>query len=106
MPCWEVQTTSIEFKAEHLPVLKRALDSLKLPYTVAGAIVTVNPGNDWTQIRIDLTAGQAKYRPQCQDTLNRIKRAYSLESIKTAAKQKGWQFAAKTETAGTLMKWS
>lgn len=105
MPCWEVQTTSVEFRAENLPVLKRALDALKLTYTVAGKIVTINPGDDWGQIRIDLAEGQAKYRPQCQGQLNEIKRAYSLEAIKTAAKQKGWQFSAKTQTTGTMIKW-
>lgn len=94
MPCWQVQSYSVEFNSKRPDLLEAALRSLKLTHRVRGSVVSINPESDWDRIDIDLSTGQAKLRPEYQSTLNSVKRAYSSVVVREVAKVKGWALQA------------
>ena len=101
MPCWEVNTMSVQFSAKHLDMLKRAVDALGWQVTVNPATIDVwtNTG-DW--IEIDQQAGTAKIDASVQSQLNQLKVAYSQQALKKAAKAKGWAYNATSKQKGYL----
>lgn len=101
MPCYEVRTMSVEFYAQHIKVLERALSELgwKFFKTNDEERININDG----EIVIDLKAGSAKIRETAQDKLNQLKRAYSLESIKTAARNHAWTIGKITTKGKTTI---
>ncbi len=106
MPCWQVQTVSVVFKADHVDLLEKALTALGWSFRIdrASKKVHIDEGNDWSQIVIDLQAGQAQFRPQFQDKINQLKRAYSMEALKKLAVKNRWQIEKKAPTKGVLVK--
>ena len=83
MPCWEINTMSVDINATNRDLLETAIKSLGLAYERAG--------NDFYVDGFSITEDQAILRSDQQyGTLNAIKRAYSKESIKKVAKAKGW----------------
>ena len=88
MPCYEVNLISVEFKAANEDLLKKAAESLGYTFEKmlrSGTIIL----HGYRSIEaITIANGQAI--GQSQDAINALKRAYSLETIKQAAKVKGW----------------
>jgi len=84
MPCYEVNRVSVEFKAENEELLKRAANSLEMAFSRCGARITIGG-------RVFIENGIASSRSQ--DLINQLKRAYSQEVVKAAAKSRGWSGA-------------
>ena len=87
MPCYEVNLVSVEFKAESVKLLKAAAESLGLDYAGSGFGVT-RIG------QVKLQNGQATATNQAD--INALKRQYAVESVKAAARAKGWAGSWKT----------
>jgi len=90
MPCYESRTISVEFHAKHRAVLDDAIASLgwRAEETSPG-VLTVNGG--W--LTVYLSEGRAV--TSSQSDLNRLKVAYSKESLKRACRRNGWQLKLK-----------
>jgi hypothetical protein len=91
MPCYEERVISVEFKAGNSAVLLKAIDSLGFDHFEHGNTVSINRGS----IVIDLAKGTAVFADYYQDSVNKLKQAYSREAIKVAAKKFAW--ATKTQ---------
>jgi len=103
MPCYEVRTVSVEFKAENKSMLNAALSKIGLPSReLADGRLVLGTG----QIVLDLDNGKAVVQDGCQGELNNIKRAYSREAIKAAAKKCQWSCKLQGSKAQiTKMRW-
>lgn len=86
MPCYQINTLSVEIQAADRDLLKRALKKLGLDYRELKTGLDVYCGLGTIQIRKD----KATLVPQLQDTLNEIKRAYSMEVIEEGAAAYSW----------------
>lgn len=98
MACYQVQTVSVEFKAAHAALLRKAIEA-------AGEEILLER-NGWFRLygglEIDTNNGTATIREGQQAQLNALKRAYAAEALKQAAKQNGWTFNATTKSRGEL----
>jgi len=99
MPCWEVRTISVEFKAENRDLLEDAVKSLGWSFRKLGN--GVYQVNDMT---LDLNQGKAEIGTNQQSNLNRLKVAYSQAAVRKVAKQKGWQCKFDAPTKGKFIK--
>ena len=103
MPCWEVNTVSVEFHAKHVALLEKAFESLDwvrdLYWNADKSLCRLPNG-----IELDLRAGRAECPVSQQPRLNELKRAYSKQAIKLAAKLGGWQNQNLTQTKGNLLR--
>jgi len=97
MPCWEVRTMSVEFKAKHKGLLQNALRALGLNYELIGDVFDVVGLG-----KIDLKKGAAEIDQSGQKKLNQLKQQYSKECLRRAAKLQGWQLKTKGQTKGVL----
>lgn len=87
MPCYEVRTMSVEFKAENKQLLDAAIrNSNVLVTSKNNGVIEFAYG----KIVLDTNTGIAKVQDGFQDKLNELKRAYSKECIKAAAKKMQW----------------
>jgi len=90
MPCYTEQTMSVEFHAKHRSVLDAAIDSLGWRVReMDNGVLSVNGG--WMTIYLK----ERRAVTSSQQDLNRLKVAYSKESLKRAAKRNGWQLKLK-----------
>jgi len=97
MPCWEINTMSVDINATNRDLLETAIKSLGLAYERAG--------NDFYVAGFSITGNQAVIQAgRQQDTLNAIKRQYSKETIKKVAKAKGWTGAWKVQNDKQVIK--
>jgi len=99
MPCWEVQSLSVEFHAEHLDLLKAALKALGISFTATADGLLL--GNGMT---LDLKSGRATLDAAQQQQLNAIKREYSRQAIKRAALRNRWNVRAHSQTQGVFVR--
>jgi len=111
MPCYQVQTVSVEFKIAHRDLLDKALDALARDtigseamgwvrdWNIAGTFCRLQNG-----IELDLRIGKASMQASQQGQLNELKRAYSQQAIKLAAKLNGWQLKSKNNLNGQLVR--
>lgn len=103
MPCYTVQTMSVEFRAAHADLLDAAIQ--RLGWTMEkqrGDRVIRIPGAPamrWDNIaeRMEIQVGQ-------QDRLNELKRAYSAECLRRVAQLNRWTVSRATATKGSLLK--
>lgn len=103
MPCYEVRTVSVEFKAENRRLLDDAIRSSTLQVTETGD-KTITFG--WGEIVLDLKAGTAAVADGYQHKLNELKRAYSKECIKAAVKKMWWGVKLQgNQAVVTKVKW-
>ena len=93
MPCYEVRTYSVEFKAGNRAIFDAAVKALGwTPQNVSDGVVSFEGGN----ILIDLNSGKATVRENTgqttyQERLNALKRSYSRQAINAVGKRIGWQ---------------
>ncbi len=101
MPCWEVRTMSVDFKADNQDLLTAAMQSL------GWTAIELRPGV-WQVDRlggqIDLAAGRATIAEGRQSELNQLKRAYSRKAVEQVAKKNRWRLSAKNETEGVFLR--
>lgn len=108
MPCYEVRTYSVEFKAGNRAIFDAAVKALGWKsQNVSDGVVSFEGGN----IIIDLNSGKATVREipgqtTYQEKLNALKRSYSRQAVNAAAKRMGWQVgtAVGVQDKGRLMK--
>jgi hypothetical protein len=91
MPCWEVRTMSVEFRAKNRKLLEQALDALGWSWWEHESNVLTVSGLG----TLCLEEGQAVIPQTAQGRLNRLKQQYSKQALKRAAKLQGWQLKAK-----------
>jgi len=103
MPCYEVRTVSVEFKAENRKLLDAALDKIgSIHCTLADGRLVIDGG----VIVLDLANGKAVVQDGQQNQLNELKRAYSREAVKAAAKKCQWSCKLQGNKAHiTKMRW-
>ena len=100
MPCWEVRTMSVEFKAKNRKLLEDALKRLDYTWQETQNDVLVIPGLG----RLDLIEGSAEIDRRDQKKLNQLKQQYSKQALRRAAKLQGWQMKTKGQMKGVLRK--
>jgi len=100
MPCYQVQTVSVAFHVAHVDLLRKAAESLGYTYGAAGATITLLSVG--SIIKVDLVNGTAV--AQDQRIVDELKRAYSQQALKLAAKLGGWQMKNLTATKGQLLR--
>jgi len=83
-----VQLTTVEFKAQHVELLRAALDSLKLRYSERNNQISVIG----TYLTIDLANQKVVTTASNRETslINRIKQAYSTKVVEVAAAKQKW----------------
>ena len=112
MPCYEIKTVSVEFKVAHRDLLVKALDALARDSVGSEAM---GWRQDWNGaktfcrlangIELDLRIGKASMQASQQANLNALKRTYSQQCVKLAAKLNGWQLSpTKNELKGQLVR--
>ena len=103
MPCWEVRTVNVEFKAAHADLLDKAIKALGWKSQKLDANnLWVFSG--WGAMTLNLATGKSTIREDQQAKLNELKRAYSAQAIKLAAKLNGWQVKTAGANKGLLTK--
>jgi len=103
MPCWEVRTVSVEFKADNRALLNAAIEELGWRHQVASNGEVIINGGD---ITLDLVRERATVRDSQQAALNQLKQAYSRQAVKSAAKRFNWACKMQGNNATvTKMNW-
>jgi hypothetical protein len=104
MPCYQVRTYSVEFKAHNRAILDLALKSLDWIREPTGSDKVLSFQNG--AIVINLDKGTAQIRAGYQEKLNALRRSYSRQAVNAAAKRMGWQVgtAVGVQDKGRLMK--
>ena len=92
MPCYTVRLLSVEFTGQSQQLLEASARALNWNYTRNGNRVQIGP------VTVDLDAKTATTRNQ--DDINNLKREYSKQAVKSAARAKGWTLDQWKETAG------
>lgn len=90
MPCYEVRTVTVEFRAENKRLLEAAVEELgwNLQSSISGNAVVRIPGSG--VITLNLEKGTAKFDDYLQYHVNQLKRSYSKQTVKRLAKVQGW----------------
>jgi hypothetical protein len=98
MPCYVVQTTSVEISIKNVDLFKSVLE--KLGYYVFMTddknFLSVNK-EGVNRITFNLKTQTAQVGRYQQERLNEMKRAYSLEVVKQIAKKKKWAIKMKAK---------
>jgi|GEM_PF-3021802 len=87
MPCWTINTVSVEFSAKHVDLILKAAKSIGLSSYYNRESQTIYLDD---QIVINLANRTAQVINDNFDMLNKLKRAYSATVIKIVAKKKKW----------------
>lgn len=95
MPCWTVRETSVELGAADPDVLRRGLEAAGFELSMYGSALLVMRGG---QIVAEIENGRATVNRGDTDVVNEIKRAYSAEVVKTAAKRFGYSLTTNKQT--------
>ena len=101
MPCYQVNTVSLDFQAGHLGLLQKAAHVLGLIVVDdgLGRVLRDQRGGDAT-----LRDNKAICRPEHVATLNKLRVQYSREIVGHAALKLGWQKVVKSENKLLLRK--
>ena len=102
MPCWTVQTMSVEFHVEHADLLAEALKKIGMVVARSANVFTVEAGP--STITIDLNTGRAEVPTGEQGRLNAIRRAYSREAINRVARRNLWSNKTTSDKSGVLQR--
>ena len=86
MPCYEVRTVQVEFKARNREALQEALESNGIDHWWNTSWTKVY-GKEW---EIDLEKQTAQVTEGKEVYLNRVRRAYSETVIAEVARKKKW----------------
>ena|SRR5438128_6111749 len=103
MPCYSVNTVSLDFQAGDLGLLQKAATVLGLEVRDLGSLgrdLRDRAGNAIATLRDN----KAVCRPKHVATLNKLRVQYSREIVGHAALKLGWQKSMKTENTFLLRK--
>ena len=92
MPCYEINTVSVEFFMANIDFLLTALKELGYEVQLHNKFdyEKVLAGSGPVVIEFDMVTGLAKVESKYQDKLNAVKRQYSKVVIAEVAKKKRW----------------
>jgi hypothetical protein len=103
MPCYQINTVSLDFQAGDLALSQKATEALGLTILDLGSM-----GRQVRDRRGDVIAllrdNKAICRPEHVATLNKLRVQYSREIVGHAALKLGWQKVVKTENKFLLRK--
>lgn len=99
MPCYEVRTYSVEFRAENARLLESAIESLGWTHEKTERGYRLANG-----FEIDLKTGSATLKAGQQTDLNRLKQAYSQKALRAVAQKQGWQVTTASDGSLRVMK--
>ena len=102
MPCYQVNTVSVDFQAGNLALLQKAAASLGL-VVVEGALGREVRDCNGTVIAT-LRDNIAVCRPEHVATLNKLRVQYSREIVNHACLKMGWQKVVKSDNKLLLRK--
>ena len=104
MPCWEIRTISIEFKARNQELLTEVLKQMKLNYSVDGKVVTIRYGS--SSIRVDLENEKVSFLETAPNArlINSIRVEYSKAAVLKAAKLRKWAVRKQGENKFQLVR--
>src|SRR5262245_34063241 len=102
MPCYSVNTVSLDFQAGDLTLLKKAAVSLGLEVRVLGERREVLDRNG--SLIAALEKGKAICSQASVAIVNKLRVQYSREIVSHAALKLGWQKSMKTENKVVLRK--
>ena len=103
MPCYQVNTVSVDFQAGNLALLQKAAKALGLTIldlATMGRQVRDRHGEPIATLRDN----KAICRPEHVATLNKLRVQYSREIVGQAALKLGWQKVVKSENKLLLRK--
>jgi hypothetical protein len=102
MPCYQVNTVSLDFQAGDLALLQKAAAALGL--VVADSSLGREVRDRSGAILATLRDNKAICRPEQVATLNKLRVQYSREIVGHAALKLGWQKVVKSENKLLLRK--
>ena len=117
MPCYQVNTMTLDFHALDRDVFDRAVKTLDWTIDQTGDYVRTGMGGkkfihrgdfvriDRFDMTIDFAQGIVNVPSNQQHRVNQLKRAYSMEAIKTAAMRNGWSMMPQTATTGKIVRY-
>lgn len=90
MPCYTVQLTTVQFQAQHVELLRAALNTLQLKFDERNNPKRIRVLGSF--LTIDLDAQEIRYDAGRTETslVNRIKQEYSRQAIQLAATKNKW----------------
>jgi hypothetical protein len=95
LPCWTVRETSVELDAADPEILRRGLEAAGFELSMYGTALLVMRGG---QIVAEIENGRVTVNRGDTGVVNDIKRAYSTEVVKTAAKRFGYTLTTNKQT--------
>jgi hypothetical protein len=95
LPCWTVRQTSVELDAADPEILRRGLEAAGFELSMYGTALLVMRGG---QIVAEIENGRVTVNRGDTGVVNDIKRAYSTEVVKTAAKRFGYTLTTNKQT--------
>jgi hypothetical protein len=96
MPCWTRRTTTVELAAADPEVLRRGL--LAAEFTITAESDGVLAVNSRDGRGATIARGQVRVLRGDECVINEIKRAYSQEVVKSAAKRFGYTITTNKQT--------
>ena len=103
MPCYSVNTVSLDFQAGDLTLLQKAVTALGLVVTDGGSLGReVRDRNGG--IVATLRDNKAVCRQEHVTTLNKLRVQYTMEIVNHACLKMGWQKVVKSENKLLLRK--
>jgi len=101
MPCWTVNTVSVEFKAKYKDLLIKAIESIGIKAAYASGWYEERGKFCIKNLAIDLENGTASIpNMQANDLLNKVRQAYTKVCIAEVSKKK--KFAVKMLSNGKI----
>ncbi len=102
MPCWMIYTTTVELKAVNRELLERGLTEMGLRFETYGETLFIYTSRG----TIELRGSQALIPdlPGMKEQVDAVKRAYSEQVLKEAAKKFRWGLRQKAAGKYTLRK--
>jgi len=93
MPCYEIRTVSVQFKAENIGILKRAIEAEGHTITFEEkTAIGVSVGRRWVAVDLERSTVTSSDMNQAEISsfANSLKRAYSATVIDEVAKRNKW----------------
>lgn len=96
MPCWTVRETTVDLDAADADVLKRGLEAAGFATSLYEEATTLILRGG--RIVAEITDGKVTVNASETGVINEIKRAYSAEVVRTAAKRFGYSLTTNKQT--------
>jgi hypothetical protein len=105
MPCYQVNTVTLEFKAKNSELIIKTLEEMNLRPEHHYVARTQSQWIDTRIGRFNLDTGTVETRDYNADIVNKFRRKYSENVIKVAAKAKKWVVKKRSQNQYVAKKW-